>query len=385
MRYKETNMKIAYIDCIGGVSGDMLMGAFIDAGVDPDVLREELEKLGLRGWDLSTRHVKKAGMVATKADVSDSSKPVERNLLDILKLIAGSGLKAGVKKKAAGVFEVLATAEGAAHGTVPATVHFHEVGAIDAIVDVAGTIICLDLLGIEKLYVSPLRVSQPAAATAHIIKTMRVEFVDFGIESVTPTGAALVKSLGHQVAKTPAMIVEKVANGAGQADTEKPNIVRVLIGEAETPVRGKHDEEVYLLESNIDDMSPEALSYAMNRLFEAGAADVWFTPVTMKKGRPAFVLSSLCETNTCSALTDAYFRETGTLGLRLTLVNRKVLHRETITVNTHFGDIRIKTGWYNGAAVSIKPEFEDCSKAAKKHNRRLNDVYEAALRSLSNS
>jgi pyridinium-3,5-bisthiocarboxylic acid mononucleotide nickel chelatase len=374
-------MKIAYLDCIGGISGDMLLGAFIDAGVDPKQLQLELEKLGLSGWRLEFRNVKKAGVAAVKVDVIDQSPAVERNLLDILKIIAGSGLSTRAKKAAAHVFETLATAEGAAHGQVPATVHFHEVGAVDAIIDVAGAAICLDLLGIDKLYVSTITASRAAPATTQILTGMSIAVYDVGIENVTPTGAAIARTLAEQPAALPPMTLQKLGYGAGEADTDQPNVVRVLIGEAPAEkAAGKADETILLLESNIDDLTPEALAYAMERLFGAGALDVWFTPVTMKKGRPAYVLSCLTELDHDGPIIDVFFRETGTLGIRIVNVNRLTLHRETITVTTEFGDLRIKKGWYGGGLVSVRPEFEDVAAAARKHGRPFKDVYDAAAR-----
>lgn len=378
-------MKIAYLDCIGGISGDMLLGAFVDAGVEPKKLQQELEKLNLSGWELNVRGVKKAGVAATKVDIIDRSKPAERNLLDVLKIIAGSSLPAQAKKRAAHVFETLATAEGAAHGQVPATVHFHEVGAVDAIIDVAGAAVCLDLLGIDKLYVSTITASRVAPATAHILTGMVVTVYDLGIENVTPTGAAIAKTLAEQPAALPPMTLRHVGYGAGDADTDQPNVLRVLVGDSPAPdATGRADETVLLLESNIDDLTPEALAYAMDRLFGAGALDVWFTSVVMKKGRPAYVLSCLCEVDHDAAIIDAFFRETGTLGLRIANVSRLALQRETITVTTEFGDLRIKKGWFGGGLVSVRPEFEDVAAAARKHGRSFKEVYDAALRNSAN-
>ncbi len=373
-------MKIAYLDCIGGISGDMLLGAFVDAGVDPKQLRDELAKLNLAGWEINVRAVRKAGVAATKVDVIDNSEPVERKLLDILKIIAGSRLSGRAKKQAAKVFETLATAEGAAHGQVPATVHFHEVGAVDAIIDVTGTAVCLDLLDIDRLYVSTITASRVAPATAHILNGMAVTLYDVGLENVTPTGAAIAKTLAEQPAALPPMTLRQVGYGAGDAETDQPNVLRLMVGDAPTEAVGQPDETVLLLESNIDDLSPEAVAYAMDRLFGAGALDVWFTPVVMKKGRPAYVVSCLCETGKDAAIIDAFFRETGTLGLRISNVSRLALHRETITVTTEFGDLRVKKGWFGGGLVSIRPEFEDVAAAARKHSRSFKEVYNAALR-----
>ncbi len=373
-------MKIAYLDCMGGISGDMLLGAFVDAGVDPQQLRNELAKLNLAGWEINVRGVKKSGLAATKVDVIDKSEPVERKLLDILKIIAGSRLSARAKQQAAHVFETLATAEGAAHGQVPATVHFHEVGAVDAIIDVTGTAVCLDLLNIDKLYVSTITASRAAPATAHMLKGMAVALYDLGLENVTPTGVAIAKTLAEQPAALPPMTLQQVGYGAGDAETDQPNVLRLMLGDAPTEAPGQADETVLMMESNIDDLTPEALAYAMDRLFGAGALDVWYTPVIMKKGRPAFVLSCLCEVGRDAAIIDAFFRETGTLGLRISNVSRLALHRETITVTTEFGDLRVKKGWFGGGLVSVRPEFEDVAAAARQHGRSFKEVYGAAIR-----
>jgi pyridinium-3,5-bisthiocarboxylic acid mononucleotide nickel chelatase len=375
-------MNIAYLDCLGGISGDMILGAFIDAGVDPNELTAELAKLNLPGWKLITRKVDKAGIPATKVDIEVKPESADRMLFDILKIIAGSGLAHSVKHDAARVFELLASAEGAAHKQIPAAVHFHEVGAVDAILDITGAAICLRLLGIKKLYASSLTVSQPAPATTHILENMSVGFKEVGIENVTPTGAAILKTLAEQVPVPPA-ILRKIGYGAGEADTETPNVARIWIGETEKTFPLDPEDTVILLESNIDDLSPEELSFAMSRLFEAGALDVWFTPVVMKKGRPANVVSCLAEPGRDAAVADAFFRETGTLGIRMARVSRRVLKRETVTVKTDYGDIRIKTGWLDGAAVSARPEYEDCAAAAKEHNVALRKVYELALKRLS--
>ncbi len=374
-------MKIAYLDCLGGVSGDMILGAFIDAGVNPKELTAELEKLNLNGWKLKTRRVNKAGIGATKVDFEIKPEKIERTLFDVLKIIAGSRLNHSAKHNAARVFELLAGAEGAAHKQVPSAVHFHEVGAVDAILDIAGAAVCLSLLGVKKLYASPLTVSRPAPATTHILENMTVGFSDIGIENVTPTGAAIIKTLAEQAPAPPA-VLRKTGYGAGEADTELPNVTRVWLGEADKLSPLDSEDTVVLLESNIDDMTPEGLSFAMTRLFEAGALDVWFTPVVMKKGRPANVVSCLAEPGLDASVADTFFRETGVLGIRMSRVSRRVLRRETVTVKTDYGDIRVKTGWLDGAVVSVKPEYEDCAAAAKELGVPLKQVYEAVFRSL---
>jgi pyridinium-3,5-bisthiocarboxylic acid mononucleotide nickel chelatase len=376
-------MNIAYLDCLGGISGDMILGAFIDAGVDPKELSAELEKLNLHGWKLKTRQVDKAGISATKVDFEIKPEKAERTLFDILKIIAGSSLSHSVKHNAALVFELLAAAEGVAHKQVPAAVHFHEVGAVDAILDITGAAVCLKILGLKKLYASPLTVSRPAPATTYILENMKAGFRDVGTENVTPTGAAIIKTLAEQAASPPALI-RKVGYGAGAADTELPNVVRVWLGEAEKLRPLDPEDTVVLLESNIDDLSPEQLSYAMSRLFDAGALDVWFTPVVMKKGRPAHIVSCLAEPELEATIADAFFRETGTLGIRMARISRRVLRRETIAVKTDYGEIRVKIGWLDGAAISARPEYDDCEAAAVKHGAPLKQVYEAALKGLPN-
>ncbi|MFA5866819.1 MAG: nickel pincer cofactor biosynthesis protein LarC [Actinomycetota bacterium] len=374
--------KIAYLDCLGGVSGDMILGALIDAGADPKELIAELAKLNLTGWKLKTRQVDKAGTSATKVDIEIKPENTNRTLLDVLKIIAGSGLSRSVKHDAARVFEVLAAAEGAAHKQVPAAIHFHEVGAVDAILDITGAAVCLKLLDVKKLYASALTVSRPAPATIHILENMSVGLDDIGIENVTPTGAAIIKTLAKQAPAPPA-IIRATGYGAGEADTELPNVVRVWLGETDKSRPLDHEDTVVLLESNIDDLTPEGLSYAMARLFEAGALDVWFTPVVMKKGRPANVVSCLAEPGRDAGVVDVFFKETGTLGIRISRVSRRLLSRKTVIVKTDYGEIRVKTGWLDGAAVSVRPEYEDCATAAKEHNTPLKQVYEAALKSLS--
>lgn len=375
-------MKIAYLDCLGGVSGDMILGAFIDAGVNPNDLTAELAKLNLSGWKLKSSKVVKSGMQATKVDFEIASDQADRTLFDILKIIAGSSLSHSVKHDAARVFELLAGAEGAAHGKIPSAVHFHEVGALDAILDITGAAVCLKLLGIKKVYASPLTVSRPAPATAYILKNMVAGFEEIGIENVTPTGAAIVKTLTEQTA-APTAVINMTGYGAGDADTESPNVVRVWIGEAEKTRPMDPEDVAVLLESNIDDLNPEEIAFALARLLEIGALDAWCTPVIMKKGRPAFVLSCLAEPGREAPVIDAFFRETGTLGIRVTRVSRRVLRRETITVKTDYGDIRIKTGWLDGAAVSARPEYDDCAAAAREKNEPLRKVYDAALKALA--
>lgn len=375
-------MRIVYLDCVGGVSGDMLLGAFIAGGVDPDCLRTELQKLNVSGWELVTRTVDKAGVSAVKADVIIEGPAAERTFPEIRGIILKSDLSDNVKQTAVRVFETLATAEAAVHGATLSTVHFHEVGAVDALIDICGTACCLAELGIEKLYFSPLSVSRPTPATLEILKRQTFRLTDTGIENVTPTGAAVLTTLAEDM-PAPEMTLTTIGCGAGEAETVNPNVLRVLLGEEMAVAAG--EDNLTLLETNVDNITPEQLAYSLEALFIAGALDVWFTPIVMKKGRPAFTVSCLSLPNLSGTLAEIIFRETGTLGIRVTAVSRQVLERETVIAQTEYGDIRVKIGKLGGASVSVRPEYSDCAAAAQASGRPLREVYDAALKGLPKS
>ena len=360
----------------------MLLGAFIAAGADLDRLRTELQKLNLPGWKLTTRAVDKAGVPAVKADVTIEGPAAERTFPEIRGIILKSGLTDKVKQTAVRVFETLAGAEAAVHGATLSTVHFYEVGAVDALIDICGTAQCLADLNIERLYFSPLSVSRPAPATLEILKGQTFRLVDTGIENVTPTGVAVLYTLA-ELTPTPEMTLTSVGCGAGEAETVNPNVLRVLLGE-ETAGAAAEDN-LTLLETNVDDITPEQLAYSLETLFVSGALDVWFTPIVMKKGRPAFTLSCLCLPDLSGTLAEIIFRETGTLGIRVTSVSRQTLERETVIAETEYGDIRVKIGKLGGASVSVRPEYADCATAAQTSGRPLREVYEAAFKGLPKS
>lgn len=290
-------MKIAYFDCIGGISGDMTLGALVDVGLPLDSLKNELKKLPFSGYKIAAKKVQKQGIQATKVDVIEArAEGKSRSLREINKLIADSTLGKKIKSQATSIFANLAKAEAEVHGTTPDKVHFHEVGAVDSVIDIVGAVIGLNELSIDAIYCSKLAPAKPAPATLQILTGTPITGSDVPIESVTPTGAAIVKTLASDFGETPPMTIERIGYGAGSADLDTPNVLRVIIGEASDICHltsDENSERVLLIETNIDDLSGEKLGYIMTSLFDAGALDVWFVPIYMKKNRPAVTLKVL--------------------------------------------------------------------------------------------
>jgi uncharacterized protein (TIGR00299 family) protein len=377
--------RIAYLDCFSGISGDMLLGALVDAGVPADELRGELAKLSLRGYRLEVQRTQRAGLAATKVTVAlQEAKQPDRRLADILSLIATSALPGEDKERAARVFRRLADAEARVHGTEPDAVEFHEVGAVDAIVDVVGAVAGLRLLGIERLYCSALpagggvarsahgELPVPAPATLALIAGAGAPVAagpDLELELVTPTGAAIATTLA--TFERPAMTVEALGYGAGGREIEgRPNVLRLWIGEAlDRPAT------MLLIETNIDDMSAELFGYAQERLFAAGAADVWFTPIQMKKNRPGVLLSALCPIERERDVVEALLRETSTLGVRVREIARHEAARETFEFESSLGPAAVKVKRLPGLAPAVAPEYEACVRIARERNLPLLEVY----------
>jgi uncharacterized protein (TIGR00299 family) protein len=377
--------RIAYLDCFSGISGDMLLGALIDAGVSIEALRSELEKLSLSGYRLDAEETKRAGLRATKASVALEEAPQpHRKLNDITRLIATSGLLESDKRCAVAVFGRLANAEARAHGTDMGSVEFHEVGAVDAIVDVVGAVIGLRLLEIEDLYCSALpagggtargahgEIPVPAPATLELLAGARAplkQAPDAEMELVTPTGAAIVCQLA--TFERPAMAVHSTGYGAGGLDIEgRPNVLRLWLGEAlERP------STMLLVETNIDDMSPELYAYAQERLFESGARDVWLTSVQMKKGRPGVLLSVLCPIECEDAIARTLLRETSTLGMRVREVRRHEAEREVIEFESSLGPVAVKVKRLPGENPVVSPEYEVCARIARERGLPLAEVF----------
>lgn len=379
-------MKVAYFDCFAGISGDMTLGALVDAGLSFAALKSELDKLSVREFTLSQRRVEKHGIAGTKIDVNAREGHVHRHLKDVLKIINSSSISASAKEKAARVFQKLAEAEAKIHGTTIEAVHFHEVGAVDAIVDVVGAIVGLELLEIEAIYASKFRFGSghtrgahgampvPVPAVVEMTKGFPSERTDIPYELVTPTGAALLTALASNIGETMQLRTESTGYGAGTRDVEQvPNLLRVEIGEL---VADPRTDFPVLLETNIDDMTPEIYGYLIDRLLEAGARDAFLTPVIMKKGRPGIQLTVLADPNRETELTELIFSETTTLGIRRLPVQRHILERRTDTVQTPYGPIRVKIADIGGKQ-RVTPEYDDCARIAREKQVPILDVYKA--------
>ena len=393
-------MKIAYFDCFSGVSGDMTLGALLACGADEAELRQRLGALDVPGYDLVIQRVTREGITATDVDVRlrDVDQGHGRHLSDIAGILEGSALPPRVRQNALAVFTRLADAEANIHGTSREQIHFHEVGAVDAIVDIVGSCLLLDMLGVERVVTSSLPCGYgtikcqhgimpvPAPATMELLQGFPVHSVDIRGELVTPTGAALLTTLSDLIAsgRMPAMRVLASGFGAGkkQFQPDMPNLLRVILGETEEERDWKDatPQTVAVLETNLDDQNPEGFELLMERAFTAGAVDVFFTPIQMKKNRPATLLTVLCPLDKADALALLLFRETGTFGIRVREQRRCTLARSWRTVETEFGEIRLKAGAWQGEEVTVAPEYEDCKRAAQAHSVPLRRVYEAALR-----
>ncbi|MEW6355933.1 MAG: nickel pincer cofactor biosynthesis protein LarC [Planctomycetota bacterium] len=382
-------MRIAYFDCFSGASGDMIVGALIDAGLKLTTLKKELARLKLPGFRIKTRRVTRGMFRPLKFDVETTHKHHEhRTLRDIESLIAKSSLPNDVKENSAKVFHRLARAEAKVHGTKPEKIHFHEIGAVDSIIDIVGTAIGLAQLGIERVYFSPVRLGTgavvcrhgvlpvPVPATVELLRGIPVVQTQVHGELMTPTGAALLTTLGA-CAPPPPTRYTAVGLGAGSADRpELPNILRVTIGETCARTEG---DRVVVLETNIDDMPAEIVGYAFDRLFDAGALDVFVTPIQMKKNRPGMLLSVIAPPALVPTMEEIIFTETTTFGIRKYETERTILAREHWKVRTRYGPIRVKIGRIGGRIKTASPEYEDCRKAAERTGASLKDVRQAAM------
>lgn len=399
-------MKILYLDCFGGISGDMVLGALIDAGVPLASVAEQLKRLGLEGYSLKACRDQTHGFTGTRFLVElarQHSQPC-RTWEDIARLIAGSGLAPKIKQYSLVIFEKLARAEGKVHGTPPEKVHFHEIGAVDSIVDIVGTVIALHEAGIEKVYCSPLPTGYgcirtahgplpvPAPAAAELLKGIPIRPVQVEGELVTPTGAAIAAALAEDFGPAPAMRIEQTGYGLGSNDYGIPNFLRVFIGEEleelseeKDPDKNKNQalgfkQEISVLQTTIDDLNPEILAYAAEKLLAAGALDAWITPVIMKKGRPGSLLTVLCPPEKENELRQIIFAETTTLGVRARREKRHCLPRQQISVETGYGEVRVKIAAAgDGPGRQISPEYEDCRRLAREKGVPLKNVYLAAV------
>jgi uncharacterized protein (TIGR00299 family) protein len=387
-------MKLAYFDCFSGISGDMALGALVDAGCDVERLRVELRGLQVPGWELSAEKVWKNGMAATYVKVKSADQQKHRSLSTILEILQKSQLAPQVRDRAAAIFQKLGEAEARVHDVPIEKIHFHEVGAVDAIVDIVGACIGFGALGVERFACSPLNVGGgtaqmahgilpvPAPATANLLRGKPTYSNGVQKELVTPTGAAIVATLCDTFGPQPAMSVSAIGYGAGTADLEgQPNVVRIMIGEtAEKTVPG-FDEEMAVVEANLDDMNPQIYGYFLEKALGAGALDVYTTPVQMKKNRPGTLLTVLCKPEDTNTLMSLIFAETTTFGARTYRAQRRALPRELVSVTTSFGEVRIKISRVNGRILHVAPEYDDCRKLAVEKNVPLQSVIAEALRS----
>lgn len=378
--------RTAYFDCFSGISGDMTLGALCDVGLDVAQLRTMLAALNIPGWQINGQAEVRGWLAGTRMHVDAPEQAVHRHLHDVTQIITAANLPERVKTQSLAIFHALANAEAQVHGVTPNEVHFHEVGALDAIVDIVGVTAGLYLLDISHVYASPLPLGSgwvraahgelpvPAPATLNILSAVHAPIVPdaASFELVTPTGAAIVATLAQF--KRPAMQLERVGYGFGKKITERPNALRIWLGHTATS-----QDAVVLVECNIDDQTPEQLAYVCDALLQRGARDVWQTPILMKKGRAAVTLSVLCDEPVEAAVVDFVMRETSTLGMRRHVVERHVAGRSVHTVTTPYGDIRVKRKYWQGAQLYVAPEYEDCAAAARHHNVPIHDVYAVAL------
>jgi uncharacterized protein (TIGR00299 family) protein len=381
-------MKIAYFDCFSGISGDMTLGALLDAGCNLAEMEAHLRRLPVPGWKISSEKVVRRGFRATQVKVESSDPQRHRSLNEILQLIERAGLPGAISERASNIFRRLGQAEALVHGVAIEKVHFHEVGAVDAIVDIVGAAAGFEQLGIEEFFCSALNVGGgrvdtqhgnlpvPAPATAELLRGAPTYSNGIQRELVTPTGAAIVATMAAQFGPQPAMIVAAIGLGAGSAElAEQPNVLRLFVGE--TAVRRDDatlDEDIIVLEANLDDMSPQVYGYFAERALESGALDVFSIPVQMKKNRPGQLITVLCKLADREKFSDLLFRETTTLGVRQSSVNRRTLLRESIAVETSLGPIRMKIARLNGHILNVAPEYEDCQKIAAERGLPLKQV-----------
>ena len=386
-------MKIAYFDCFAGASGDMILGALLDAGLELADLTRELDKLGLDHWHLDRRDVVKNGISGSQAMVTiddDHHGHHHRHLSHITAIIDGSDLDPAVKRDSLRIFKRLAEAEAKVHNTTINHVHFHEVGAMDAILDIVGGVIGLHLLGIERIVCSPLHVGSgtvdcahgtlpvPAPATAELVRGRPIYAGDVQGELLTPTGAAILTTLADDFGALPPMTVDRIGHGAGTAERDIANLLRVFIGTAAEHGRRFAVEQTATIETTIDDMNPQIYDHLIDRVLSAGALDIFMQPVQMKKNRSGTLVTVLCRPEMVDAMADLLFRETTTIGLRWHLDNRFTLARDFITVNTLYGPINCKTAMLGDERINVTPEYDDCKRAAATHNVPLKTVIDAA-------
>ena len=400
-------MRTLYFDCFAGASGNMILGALIDAGVDIDEFENGLRGLNIADFELIVNKVDRSGISSTHVEVKVPHEHVHRHLHNIEKIIDEADLTDSVKSRAKAIFGRLAEAEASVHGIDVAKIHFHEVGAMDAIVDIVGACIGFEMLGIEQFACSKIHVGSgfvnmahgkfpvPPPAVSKLLNSIPIYSTEIEGELTTPTGAAIISTLCDSYGVIPEMMVEDIGYGAGTRTYEKfPNVLRLLIGESEPQRRGDSEsvppavaggafsgqrERLTIIETNLDDMSPQVLGFVMERAFNLGALDCWFTPIQMKKNRPAAKLSVLCSPDLRADISAMLFAETTTLGLRVNEIERECLERDILSVETEFGAIDVKLGILNGKVVNAMPEYDQVKAIATEKGIPFQQVSEAAI------
>jgi uncharacterized protein (TIGR00299 family) protein len=378
-----------HFDCFSGISGDMALGALLDAGADLDAVRAALDSLGLP-IKLSVERIRKGGFAALQATVEAPEETEHRFLPDVEAILARGALSERQRDLALRIFRKLAEAEAAAHGMPLEKVHFHEVGALDSIADIAGVAVALDTLGVKRITSRSVvtgtgmvkcahgLMPTPTPGTAALLKGVPLAATSIKGELTTPTGAAILATVVQEWTEAPGLTIERIGHGAGQRELlEQPNLLRVFVGEAAEVAGPEERDTAWVLETNLDDVPGEVVGYVFERLFAAGALDVFTTPIQMKKNRPGVLLSVLAPPEKREALEEILFRETGTLGVRRHLVERAKLRREAVTVETPWGPVKGKRGWREGGLTVFSPEYEDCARVARAHNVPLREVYRA--------
>ena len=380
-------VRIGYFDCFSGISGNMTLGALVDAGVDPRAIQAAVAGLGLP-CELTFEAVRRGGFRATHARVEAPHEHAHRHLHHIEALIDRSTLTPRQNALAKRIFRKLGEAEAAVHGVDLATVHFHEVGAVDSIVDIVGAAVGLDLLGVERFEASPVppgrgwveaahgKMPLPAPGTAELLKGVPLADSDVATELTTPTGAAILTTVAARFGPLPALTIATIGLGAGSRELAgQANLLRLFVGDAAPPVDG---ERVWVLETNLDDLPGEIVGYTTGRLMDAGALDAFVTPIQMKKNRPGVMVTVLCDVARIPEMETILFRETTTLGVRRYPVSRHKLKRQATEVQTRFGPIKGKLGWRDDRPPTFSPEHDDCVRVAAAHGVALRDVYDAA-------
>jgi len=388
--------KIAYLDCSSGISGDMLLAALLDAGLEQDLLLGELRKVPLVGYEFRCTRVLRGGLTGTRVEIDVSQPQPERHLREIQQLLQGNALTEAVRTQALKMFERLAEVEGKLHGKPTAEIHFHEVGAVDAILDIVGACVGLELLEIDELTCSPLNVGGgqvetahgtlpvPAPATAELLKGAPIYSSGVEGELVTPTGAVIVATLASGFGPMPPIKVARIGYGAGSREySGHPNIARLFVGERaevsdSAPRVVNPANIVTVIEANVDDMSPQLYGYLVERALAAGALDITCSSIQMKKNRPGLEIGILCAPERAEALAELLFEETTTIGLRIHEVGRQVLEREMVNVETPYGTVRVKIAKRASKVINVAPEYEDCQRLAVEKSVPLKDVILAA-------